>query len=150
MLSYYRHTQNDPKERGSFSSKAVAPPRSNEISIACSSSTTAAVREALAFVPVFTVYVCGWCTAGEPRQHFLAQCNTPTQIVGPHARYTKQTAGAKAVAHIVPRDISLERPFSPILTQHAPGTSSHPHREGRRFTSYGMHCMIIRWSHTPQ
>ena len=35
----------------------------------------------------------------EARQHFHVQCTNQTHIVGPHTRYTKHTAVAKAGAH---------------------------------------------------
>ena len=66
--------------------------------------------QALAFVPVVTVYVCvvGAQQEIEPRQHFHAQCNDQTRIVGPHTRYAKLTAAAEAV-HKVAHTVSLER-----------------------------------------
>ena len=69
-----------------------------------SSSTTAAVFQALTFVPAVTAWsrctlVIGAQQEIESRQHFHVQRNNQTHTVGPHARYTKHTAAAKAVAH---------------------------------------------------
>ena len=65
-----------------------------------SSSTTPAVLQALAVVPVVTMYVrvAGAQQEVEPRQHVHVQWRQ-THNVGPHTRDTKHTAVAKAVAH---------------------------------------------------
>ena len=62
-----------------------------------SSGTTAAVLQALAFVPV-TVHVRGGAQQQEEielRQHFHVQCNHETHIVGPRTKFTKHAAAAK-------------------------------------------------------
>ena len=75
-------------------------------------STAAAVQRqpcfkaSLAFVPVVTVYVCVVDAQQgiEPRQHFHVQCNKSNthRRVSYHTRYTKHTAGAKAVSYVIP------------------------------------------------
>ena len=89
---------------GLFISQAAAQPRSHKIGIQQqhrSSSTTAAVSQALAVVPVVTVYACVVGSQHEiaPRQHFHVQCKDQTHVVGSQTRYTKHTAAAKAAAH---------------------------------------------------
>ena len=60
-------------------------------------STTPAVFQALAFVPVVTVYACmvGARQEVEPRQHFHVQLNNQTHVVGSHTRYAKAYSSSK-------------------------------------------------------
>ena len=60
-------TQDGQEERRFFSAKAASQPRSHKLSTkqSISSATTAAVLQALAFVPIVTVYV---YVAGEQHQ----------------------------------------------------------------------------------
>ena len=72
-----------------------------------SSSMTPAVFQALVLLPVVTLYVTvvGARQEIEPRQHFHVQCINQTHMVGPHTRYSKHTAVAKAVAHTYNWDV---------------------------------------------
>ena len=65
-----------------------------------SSRPTAAVFQTLVLVPVVTVYVSvvGAQQDIETRRYLHVQCNNQTHIVGPHTRYMKHAAVAKAVA----------------------------------------------------
>ena len=59
------------------------------------------------------VRVCGCAQREiEPRQQqFHVQCNNQTHRVGPHTRYTKHTAGTKAVAQLKNKNLSTSAKF---------------------------------------
>ena len=111
-----------------FLSNAAARPRRHKIMQYSSSGTTAAVLQALAFVPV-TVRVCGWCTAAggdqttttlsRPSQQSNTRCRTSHQEYDGYNRRKKRSSP----------HISLERLCSPFSTCDAPGTSIQPHPE---------------------
>ena len=98
---------------------------------ACSSSTTPAVFQALAFVPVVTVYVCGWCTAGD---RTTTTFRRPMQQSNTHRRTSYQECEAYSgsnsttVAHTC-RYISLEHfPPSRLATPPVYQVNSIPKR----------------------
>ena len=101
----HRHTKRSKEKWVSFS-KAAAQPGSHKIKRQqhSSSGTTESVLQALAFVPIVTVY--DVCVVGALQQE-IEQRYHQTQIVGPPASNTKHTAVAKQVVHT----ISLEFPF---------------------------------------
>ena len=133
-------TQYDERGRWCFFfSKAAALPRSHKIGVQqySRSDTTAALLQALASVPVATVYM---CVAGaqkheiEPRQHLHARCNrNQTHTVPPHTRHTSyqvhhawSSGKSSTVQLILVRMIGT---CSPLSICGAPCISGQPHPE---------------------
>ena len=94
------------------------------------SSATAAVFQALAFVPVITVYVCGSCTAGDRSTTTFSR---PTQQSSTHRRTSYPVYEARSSSSENSSSywyISLERRCPPLSTCDANGISRKPHLEG--------------------
>ena len=72
------------------------------------------------------------------------QCNNQTLIVGPHTRYTKYTAGAKAVVRVITNAYHMELLSSPFSTCEPPRISSESHPEREPCMSHDMYGMITR------
>ena len=94
-----------------------------------SSSTTPAVFYVLAFVPVVTVYVCGWCIAGD---RVTMTFSRPTRQLSTLRRTSYQLYDAHS-SSISSSYLSLEPPL--FWTCDAPEISRKPHPEGEP----GMH-----------
>ena len=125
----------DQEERWIVLFKEGAQPHGREISTRIQQqyggSKTIAVFQALAFVPVVTVYVCGCCAAVvvERRQHFRVQRNDQEQTSSdlmPELRSIQQQQ-RQYFLHM------LARPCFPFSTCDAPGISSQPRPEGESF-----------------
>ena len=96
-----------------------------------SSSTTPAVFQALAFRQVVTVYVCGWCTAGDRTtkifSHPMQQSNTHRRTLYQvyEAHSSSKCSNSSYEVHII------GMPVSPFRLATHPGYQSEPHPEGK-------------------